>query len=447
MSEVIPKAIRDEFSILNKNIKYPTYPDQDFQNSISDNQNFCNYTEDSIKKTFTEFINIFTNCKSITYEIIEKNLSNIQQYCYSLNSIKIMNFIFHFYILDKFIFLAKEKYFNKKLCDDLKKQLFFDEIIFECSHLNYTFSILFKNEFKEQNDINKLSQIMAPKLERYNKLLKSENEIGNILIRTIKFLNKYLFTPFEEELIKLKKLEIFYNGSNYNSINEENEIILLNTLLYWDKLKHLDIAFYNASILDKNDICNLNEESCEWKNLGKIFFRLIPKNSEDIRKKMLESKRNPDMGLSILSKIQTNDSSASIIFSSIKNLAYYKINENKSKIDSKKYQLINSLEKAKDFIGLFKKFKFIFIKMIPSIEFRRKIYVKKELPPINRAYIQKIINFMKGGHNLANSEPNLLQNFIEDNLPIIYKDKILDKKIKKNYVSVTILHNEKIYSG
>ena len=43
MFEDIPKIIRDEFKILNKHIKYPTYPDQEYQNSILDDINFNNY--------------------------------------------------------------------------------------------------------------------------------------------------------------------------------------------------------------------------------------------------------------------------------------------------------------------------------------------------------------------------------------------------------------------
>ena len=76
-----------------------------------------------------------------------------------------------------------------------------------------------------------------------------------------------------------------------------------------------------------------------------------------------------------MSNINYNDSTSSLIFSGLKNLAYYKANENKKKIDSKKYQIKNSLENAKELFGLFKKFKYIFTKMIPSIEFRRKIYI------------------------------------------------------------------------
>ena len=98
MLENIPKSIRDEFKILNKHIKYPTYPDQDFQHSILDDINFHNYTDENIKNTFSQFLTIFTNCKNSTYDIIGKNLHNIQEYCYNLYE-KTMCSIFSFYLL------------------------------------------------------------------------------------------------------------------------------------------------------------------------------------------------------------------------------------------------------------------------------------------------------------------------------------------------------------
>ena len=447
MSEGIPKAIQDEFTLQNKDIKYPTYPDDDYQRSISEDINLNNYSEENTKKAFNDFLTIFTNCKKSIYEIIEKNLNKFQEYCHSLNE-KTMNYIFYLYILEKFIILVQKKFYGEELTDNIKKELFCDDMIYECCNYNEIFSKLYKEEFKEQNDQNKIRQVFNPVIDRYNKILKSDNKIGNILIRTIKFLNKYLFVPLEEEINKFKKIIIFREENFFKSnINEENEIILLNVILYIKKLVDLDFAFYNASILDINDICNIEESSNEWKNLEKILFRVIPKNSEMLKQKMLESRGNPDLGLSIMSNAQVDASATSIIFSGIKNFVYYKSNENRSKIDSKRFQITNSLENMKGFIGLFKKFKFIFTKMIPKIEFRRKIYVKKELPPINRAYIERLINFMKGENDPKNSiritESN--NNINNNTLPIIYRDKVPDKKIKRNYVSVTILHTEKIF--
>ena len=44
-------------------------------------------------------------------------------------------------------------------------------------------------------------------------------------------------------------------------------------------------------MLDKNDINNLNENTNEWNNLEKIFFRIIPKNAEIINKKKLSQEK------------------------------------------------------------------------------------------------------------------------------------------------------------
>ena len=105
-------------------------------------------------------------------------------------------------------------------------------------------------------------------MDQYNNLLDSKNEIGNIIIRLIKYLTKYLFIPLEEELDKFKNIDIFYEENFFKTkINEENEIILLRTIYYLKKLEHLDLIFYNSAILNKNDICNLEQNANKWKNL------------------------------------------------------------------------------------------------------------------------------------------------------------------------------------
>ena len=84
----------------------------------------------------------------------------------------------------------------------------------------------------------------------------------------------------------------------------------------------------------------MDEKSIEWENLQNTLFRVVPKNAEEIKNKISEMKNNPHLGNSILSNIQAENSATSIIFSSIKNYFYYKANENKTLIDSKKYQII-----------------------------------------------------------------------------------------------------------
>ena len=451
MTEKIPKEINEEFSIINENIKYPTYLDNDFQNSILDEFNLANYTKEKTKKDFNEFFNVFKNCKDSTYEIIDKNLHNIQKFFSDLNE-KSMSYLLYFYILEKFANVIEKKYYKLKISVNLKKQLFFGDTIFACCECGQNITLLFKNEFKRQNDINILSQIFNPILDRFNNLLKSKNEIGNLIIRVIKYFTKYLFKPLEEELEKFKKIEIFYEENFFKTkINEENEIILLKIIYYLQKLQYLDLVFYNSAILDKNDICNLEQNTNDWKNLEKILFRIIPKNADEIKNKIIDSRKNPHIENSIISNIKINDSPYSTIFSGIKNYIYYKSNENKLIIDSLSYQITNKPENLKNLFSIIKKFKFIINKIMPSIQFRRKIYIKKEFPPLNRMYIERLINFTKGENNPINSnhpkQSNNYYNIIDESFPIIFRDKIPEiyKKYKRNYVSVTIIHTENIY--
>jgi len=444
MSQNIPKLIQDEFQIISTNIKYPTFKDLDFENSVSDDANLNNYSEENKKSAFEEFFSLFKNCKNNFFEIMEKNSHNFQEYCESLEQ-KTFIFLLHFNIIEKIAILIEKKYFKSSLTE---KEIFCDDLVFEITNSNEAFKKIYNKEFKDKNQISIISQNLNPIIERYNKILNYEKESGNIVIRTIKYVSKYLFTPMLEELNNFKKIEKFLEEDFFKTnINEENEISILNIILFLQKLTYLDFALYNSAILDANNICNLDENSIEWNNLKKIFFRLVPKNSEEIKKGLDEQKGNPELGFSIMSNIQANESATSIIFSGVKNYFYYKRNENRAKIDSKRYRITYNFDKIKELAGLFKTFKPIFLKFIPNIEFRRKIYVKKELPPINKTYIKKLINYMRGENVPVNSEFNKNNNENQniESLPIIYRDKVPDKAIKRNYVSVTILFTEKIY--
>ena len=64
MNQEIPKSILEEFIIVTENIKYPTYPDEEFQKSISEEENLNNYSEQNINKSFNDFYVIFQSCKN-----------------------------------------------------------------------------------------------------------------------------------------------------------------------------------------------------------------------------------------------------------------------------------------------------------------------------------------------------------------------------------------------
>ena len=445
MTEKIPEAIKTEFKLTSENIKYPTYLDEEFENAISEEETMNNYSEENIKKIFDEFFKIYDSCKKKYCEIVSKNLHNFQEYCLNINE-KSINYVFYFYIFEKFLELLMDKYYKKNIKQ--KKEIFVDEIIYESIKLNKNFDAVYKKEYSDQNEMNKIKQIFNPIIAKYNKILRNKNQVGNILIRTIKYLTKNLLIPFDEELNKYMSVKIFYDNNFFKSYtNEENEIILLNIILYLKKFKILEYAFHNSALVKLNDICNLNESSKEWNNLKKILVRLIPKNSEDLKKQIIERRKSPDIFTACVSNISLddiNESTASgLIFSGMKNYLYYKTHENKAKIDSKKFQIKMNVEDFSKFFKLFKTFKSVFTKFLPSVNFRRKIYVKKEFPNIDRSLIEKLINFIKGEDNPVDSS----EKKVEDNniLPIIYKDKVPDKKIKRNYVSVTILNNKKLY--
>ena len=446
MLDKVPKSIRDEFKIVNQNIKYPTFADEDFIKSISENPVFENYTEKNIKKTFEDFHIRFSDCKNSIFEIIEKNIHNIQEYCLNLK-IKTLQYIFHFYILEKYDKLMENKFLRLPIKEELKREISFDEIILNCTKLISNFNELYKKEFGTNEEIENLKQIINPLIEKYNTLLHLESEIGNTFIRMIKLLIKYLLIPLQEEIKKFKKILIFHQDSFLSSkSNEENEIILLNILLLLKKILFMDFYFYNYAILDKEDVGNLDENSEEWINLKKYLFRIIPENSDNIRK-IIEKSNDMNLLFALISNLQTQNSTAMVIFSGLKRIVYYKTCINKSIIDSIKFQITYLPETFLDLYDLFKKFKYFYSKTLPKIEFRRKIYVKKELPSINKELIGKLLSFMKGDdiHETNHDVNKNIYRNDNESLPLLFKDKINNKNIKRNYASVTILHKEKLY--
>ena len=442
MIDNIPKGIKDNFLIVNKNIKYPTFPDEDFINSISEDPIFENYIEKNIKAAIDDFNKNFLYCKDSIIEIIIKNLHNIQEYCSKLN-LKTVKYILYFYINEKLSKFTENKFLKMPLDLESKNEISFNKIITDCSQSILKFDELYKKEFKTEKEIDELKKDINPLIEKYNTLLKSENELGNIFIRMIKFLNKYFLIPFQKEIEKFKKISSFYEDSFFSSkINEENEITLLSVLLYLKKLLCMDMYFYDYAILGKDDVGNLDENSEEWINLKNYLVRIIPKNADDIKKIITESKNNLKFGFSLISNLQADNSTFWLVYSGLKNLAYYKTYENQSIIDSIKFQLTHGPERLLDLYIIFDKFKYLYSKTLPNIEYRRKIYIKKEMPPINRELIGKLLSFMKG-ESLNEVNNNEINN--NNDLPLMLKDKIIDKKIKRNYVSITILNKEKLY--
>ena len=450
MQEDIPKLIKDEFVITSEDIKYPTFIDEDFQSSISEDPKLENYSEANIKKAFNDFFSIYESCKIKVYEIISNNLHNFQEYCSNLNE-KSIDYIIYFSIFEKLSKLVKAKYYNEPIND---KEIFHDEVIYDCINSDKNFFIIYKKEYHSQIEINKLNQELNSIIVKYNKLLKSKNEIGDVVIRTFKFLIKNMFTPFEEDLLKFKEIKIFYENNFFKqNKNEENEIIMLNIILHLKKMKILEYALFNSASLDKNDICNLEEKDKEWIQLKSYLIRLIPFNLEEIINQIKEARNYSDIPPAVISNVPIENmkdnneapSATSLIFSGMKNYIYYKANEKRAKIDSKKFQIKSKLEDFSNYIKLFKQFKSIFSTFLPSIGFRRKIYVKKEFHPITRNYIEKLINFMKGEDNPVDSNNIIMEDNNNESLPLLYKDKIPDKKLKRNYVSVTLLNNKKLY--
>ena len=181
MTEGIPEAIKTEFTFTSENIKYPTYLDEEFEKVISEEEKMNNYSEENTKKIFDDYFKVYDSCKKKYFEMVSKNLHNFQEYCSNINE-KSINYVFYFYIFERFVELLMDKYYKKDIKQ--KKEIFCDEIIYDCIKLNKNFDAIYKKEYNDQNEMNKIKQTFNPIIDKYNNILRNKNEVGNILIRT-----------------------------------------------------------------------------------------------------------------------------------------------------------------------------------------------------------------------------------------------------------------------
>ena len=88
----------------------------------------------------------------------------------------------------------------------------------------------------------------------------------------------------------------------------------------------------------------------------------------------------------------------------------------------------------------------IMAKTYPSINFRKKLYLKREYKPIDLKYIGELLDFLNGkilAKKGKNHIDNLIQISEENKHKPLYYEKI-EKTEKKNYVSTRLFHSSEI---
>ncbi len=429
----IPNNLSKEYFISNTNLKFGNFDNKEFELKLQQNLNNEIFLEDlnNLISNLDSFINLYS-------EIILSNKIGINDYLKKLNKNSL-----EYLIISKGIKIILNEIYNKFQDSKNKIEKFpsIDDFLLEFQ--NEKFNSIFNIQFPENsNDKNELNNNIS-KIIKYCSIIKnSTSKIGLIHLNLmIYFINIHI----KEIINQIKLIETFDNINNNNS-----ESKFLDFLLNIKRIDSMPLSILNSFLLSSDDICNIPESSKEWENIKKFSFRIRNKNEEKIKELIkAQSEKNKFLLTVFYDSILKKNNLFLKFFSTIGNSINYKINKNLKEIQFKKAQFNFNPEMLLE-IQKFKKnktIKNILIKFYPKIQFRKKLYLKKEFKIINLEYIQILNDFLNEKIPSKNNQNSFfsLKNISQENLnkPLFYEK--IEKNEKKNYVSTRLIFTSKIY--
>ena len=426
----IPNNLFKEYFISNTNLKFGNFDNKEFELKLHQKLNSEIFLEDlkNLILNLDSFMNLLT-------EILLSNKIEINEYLKKLNKNSL-----EYLIISKGIKIILNEIFNKfeesknKIENFISTENFLLE--FQKEKFNTIFNIQFPENSKEKNELNEKNS----KILNYCSTIKnSTSKIGIIHLNLmINFINIHI----KETINQMKIIKTFEN------INNNNESFVLDFLLNIKRINSLPLSILNSFLLSANDICNIPESSKEWENIQKISFRIRNKNEEKIKELLKIQKEKNKFFLTVFyDSILKKNNFFLKIFSTIGNSINYKINKNLKEIQFKKAQFNFNPEilLEVDKIKKNKTIKNILIKFYPKIQFRKKLYLKREFKIINLDYIQILLDFLNEKIPSKNIQNSIFSLKSQENLnkPLYYEK--IEKNEKKNYVSTRLIFTSKIF--
>ena len=310
-----------------------------------------------------------------------------------------------------------------------------------------------KNKYKNDIQTTLILERVQPLLDKLEILYKSNHKCGNLFMNIfVNYILCYMKEIFEQ-LKLFKELKINKENDNYK-YNIDDEIILLDLILKLEKLDSFIIFLSAGYFVDEKDVLNQEDNSEDWKNIFKIGYEVISSEEEKIQETFRIGNIKSEFLISTIMNSYKEDSFKIInAYNFISKFYQYKNDQKIMLYESKKAQLIQNKNITNILmdITLWPVFKKLGERNYQKINFRKKIYVRKEYPDITLEYIQKLLKLM--GNNfidVSNIKQEIIykdENDIINNKEIskdeIYKDKV-PKNLKKYYVSITILNTSYI---
>ena len=420
----ISKKLLDKYNFISENIKYSSFDISNYENKIIEPSNpnkmieILNTLQISFSKIFEDMKNIISSDKhEFTNLLLELNKFSLEYYLYlkiTLNEINL--------ILNKINSEIKiEEITLEKLIKEIKKD----------------FSKIYEIQFSKEELLTKTKLNIIKLIENFKEIKNSNNKPGIILIHTSNYIIETL-KEIQEKINQFNLISKFQDSSFFGNQTQKNQIILFDLLIYLNKIPKINILLYKSFLLKEDDISNLKEENEKWKKIQKKIYSITPKKNLNIEKLIFEIEENLESKMIKMEKLQ-NEGLTSFLGSSLKKM----FNSFQSEYEIKKFKLKNFDEES-----ILKKressknsmMKSMIKRNLPYLEFRKKLYLKKELKEISIDYINKLNNFLKG--EKENKEEFKLEEKILKK-PLLIIDKC-EKEEKQYYVKTRLYHSSEI---
>ena len=426
----IPKKLLDKYNIFKiEHLKYSVMHIENFENEVN--------KENSMLDSLKIFLKSLENLSLKISEFILSNKNTFNDTCKE-NEIKSLDYIF---IIKSSIYLINSiiaKLGNKEAPEETFQSIY--------NKLYQEFQKIFEVQYPKNEGLNNLETYITSVIDYSINIKKSTNKPGNILTSLVVFCNLKFIKDLNGSIQKFESIKEFKDSSFFNNKTQSHEIILFDLLILLKKLKRINNYIYYGYLLEERELINQKEESDEWRNIKKLIWGVKLKKDIDIEKRCKEIFEKNMVRFVSMSQMRKGEVSKFKMIGNMVTNLFTSSNQAEYNAKKKMIQLYGFIfeppKKTMKFNSFMKK---MIKSRFPAINFRTKLYLKKEFKPITLEYIKELNDFMNGKMSEPKDKDILLFNNDYKLSEEISNKKLfntqLDKKEKDLYISTRLMNN------
>ena len=426
----IPKKLLDKYNIFKiEHLKYSVMHIENCENEVN--------KENSMLDSLKIFLKSLENLSLKISEFILSNKNTFNDTCKE-NEIKSLDYIF---IIKSSIYLINSiisKLGNKEAPEETFQSIY--------NKLYQEFQKIFEVQYPKNEGLNNLETYITSVIDYSINIKKSTNKPGNILTSLVVFCNLKFIKDLNGSIQKFESIKEFKDSSFFNNKTQSHEIILFDLLILLKKLKSINTYIYYGYLLEERELINQKEESDECRNIKKLIWGVKLKKDIDIEKRCKEIFEKNMVRFVSMSQMRKGEVSKFKMIGNMVTNLFTSSNQAEYNAKKKMIQLYGFIfeppKKTMKFNSFMKK---MIKSRFPAINFRTKLYLKKEFKPITLEYIKELNDFMNGKMSEPKDKDILLFNNDYKLSEEISNKKLfntqLDKKEKDLYISTRLMNN------